>query len=53
MPAKNVSNTRILPHLNVSVSLEELAKEPVAPALTVHMLKEFRQRLEQSRMKLG
>jgi len=38
---------------DVSVSLEELAKETVPPALTVHHLREFRQRLEQSRMKLG
>ena len=38
---------------DVSVTIEELAKETVPPALTVHMLKEFRQRLEQSRMKLG
>ena len=38
---------------DISVTIEELAKETVPPALTVHMLKEFRQRLEQSRMKLG
>jgi len=37
---------------DVSVSLEELAKETAPPALTVHMLKEFRQRLEKSRMNL-
>jgi len=37
---------------DVSVSLEELAEETVPPALTVHHLREFRQRLEQSRMNL-
>jgi len=37
---------------DVSVTIEELAKETVPPALTVHMLKEFRQRLEKSRMNL-
>lgn len=38
---------------DVSVALEELAKETVPPALTIHMLKEFQQKLEQSRMNLG
>ncbi|MBA7613099.1 hypothetical protein ES703_20342 [subsurface metagenome] len=38
---------------DVSVTIEELAKEPVPSALTVHHLREFRQRLEQSRMNLG
>jgi len=38
---------------DVSVTIEELAKETVPPALTVHHLREFRQRLEQSKMKLG
>ncbi len=38
---------------DVSVTIEELAEETVPPALTVHHLREFRQRLEQSRMKLG
>jgi len=37
---------------DVSVPLEELAGEKVPQALTVHMLREFRQRLEQSKMKL-
>jgi len=37
---------------DISATLEELAKETVPPALTVHMLKEFRQRLEKSRMNL-
>ena len=37
---------------DVSVTIEELAKEAVPPALTVHHLREFRQRLEQSRMNL-
>jgi len=38
---------------DVSVPLEAFAEEKVPLALTVHHLKEFRQRLEQSRMKLG
>ena len=38
---------------DISVSLEELAMETVPPALTVHHLREFRQRLEQSCMNLG
>lgn len=43
MPIKGVSDARILP----------LASEKVPPALTVHHLKEFRQKLEKSRMNLG
>ncbi|MBA7601841.1 hypothetical protein ES703_08925 [subsurface metagenome] len=38
---------------DISVALEELAKETVPPALTIHMLKEFQQKLEQSRMNLS
>ena len=38
---------------DISIPLEKLAAEKVPPALTVHHLKEFRQRLEQSRMNLG
>lgn len=38
---------------DVSLSLETLAKEEVPPSLTVHHLREFRERLEKSRMNLG
>lgn len=38
---------------DVSVPLEALAEEPVPPSLTVHMLRDFRERLEKSRMNLG
>jgi len=37
---------------DVSVSLEELAEEAVPPTLTIHHLREFRERLEKSRMNL-
>lgn len=38
---------------DISISPEELDKETVPTALTLHMLREFRQRLEHSRMNLG
>lgn len=38
---------------DISIPLEELAEAKVPPALTVHHLKELRQRLEQSSMNLG
>ncbi len=38
---------------DISIPLEELAAEKVPPTLTVHHLKDLRQRLEQSRMNLG
>lgn len=38
---------------DISIPVEELAAEKVPPALTVHHLKEFKQKLEQSRMNLG
>ncbi|MBA7704172.1 hypothetical protein ES703_112973 [subsurface metagenome] len=38
---------------DVSINIEELANEAVPQALTVHHLREFRQRLEQSSMNLG
>jgi len=37
---------------DVSIPHEELAKETVPPALTVYLLRDFRKRLEESRMKL-
>ena len=38
---------------DLSIPLEVLASEKVPPSLTVHHLKEFRQKLEKSRMNLG
>lgn len=38
---------------DISIKAEELGQENVPPALTLHMLREFRQRLEQSKMNLG
>lgn len=38
---------------DVSLSLETLAQEAVPPSLTIHHLREFRERLDKSRMSLG